>query len=39
MELGFYFLLAYFSLWIVIAVFGVFVETKDYLKHRHKPGF
>ncbi len=39
MELGFYFLLAYFALWIVIAVFGVMVETRDYLKQRHKLGF
>lgn len=39
MELGFYFLLAYFALWIVIAAFGVMIETRDYLKYRRQRGF
>ena len=36
MELGFYFLLAYFGLWILIAAFGVVIETRDYFKYRHR---
>lgn len=33
MELGFYVLLAYFAFWIVIGVFGLMLQTKDFYKH------